>query len=346
MLNNPKNNSNGVHVTLEAAQHNLYQQNTEFEIIEALLSHVKRKTFIDVGAEKGSFTLLLHSHGFKGCFFEPLPKFAPELTRIAENTNTTFFPYAVDYTDRTTDFYIASDLAGNSLDYFSSLHPLTHDERITHKKVADVTCRSLDSLLREKRIDPYYGIIKIDTEGNDLNVLKGMETVASDVLMCEYFMPGTYAGWELGHPLGLIQEAKKLGFEHYIAIKRIDEYEMVSIDNTAFVDNQWGNLIFLKQSIFDLAKPSLDVIISNNEVRLFKKILETTNILRKCCDERLNTIDLLEKICKERLEVIEKLDRINREQLDIINKMSRIGKIFLVKNKLMAKWTNFRNMFH
>lgn len=271
----------------------LHQQDTDFEFIKILIPHLKQKTFIDIGAEKGTFTQFLHNLGMTGTFFEPLPKFEPELKALAYNTQCTFLPYAVDQRDGVADFYSAFDASGNPKDYFSSLHPLENDERINHKKITTVTCRSLNSLLREGLVNNQAGIVKIDTEGNDLNVMKGMSEMEAEVLMCEYFMPGIYAGWLQGHPLGLIEEAKKLGFEHYITIKRFDEFEFVSLCNDAFIDKQWGNLIFCKKNIFNAVKTELDKIIAKKELQLFNQFLESTQILKDTCEERLELINRL-----------------------------------------------------
>jgi FkbM family methyltransferase len=270
----------------------LYKQNTDLEILQTLIPHLKSPTFIDIGAEKGTFTKHLSERGLKGIFFEPLPQFAEELILIAQNTGCTFSSYAIDSMDREADFYAASDLSDNPMEYFSTLHPLQHDSRIQHKKVAKVTCRSLNSLLQEGVVKNNLGIIKIDTEGNDLNVLQGMGEVSAEILMCEFFMPGIYAGWQLGHPLGLIEEARKLGFNNFIAIKRLDEFEMTSINNPEFVDKQWGNIIFTKDDIFQSAKCSLEKIIQIKEAILFRVISEQTTLMR-------NEIASLDSVRKE-----------------------------------------------
>ncbi|MDR3491458.1 MAG: FkbM family methyltransferase [Gammaproteobacteria bacterium] len=285
----------------------LYHQDTDFELIELLLPFVQQKSFLDIGAEKGSFTRFLASKGFLGGFFEPLPAFAPELQAIADETNCKFFTYAVDSKDGTADFFTAFDHDDNPTTYFSTMHPLTDDERITHKKTTTVTCRSLDSLLEEGLINKSIGVLKVDTEGNDLNVLKGMKNIETEVLMCEYFMPGIYSGWELGHPLGLINEAKQLGFNNYIAIKRIEEFELVSVNNNEFINKQWGNLIFINDNIFKVAKEKINNFIAKKEVKLIRDFLAVTGNLKAISQERLDVINNLKQICDERLTLINRL---------------------------------------
>lgn len=299
----------------------LYQQQTDFEVIETLLPFLENKTFLDIGAELGTFTEFLSSKHMRGTFFEPLPKFADHLQQLAQKTQCHFLSYAIDQTDRQADFYMACDEQNQSMDYFSSLHPLADDKRIQHKKVATVTCRSLNSLLQEGLIAKHIGIIKIDTEGNDLNVLKGMSVIHADILMCEFFMPGIYNGWELGHPQGLIEAAKQLGFNHYIAIKRIDEYEMTSIDNAFFLDKQWGNLIFIKDNIFAAARIELDNLVSNKEIELLTKVVSNTENLRQECKARLDLIEAQEK----------DIARLRKNQIPRVKSVLKAGNRFLQK---------------
>ncbi len=282
---------------------NLYQQDSEIEFLSMLLPLLKYKTFIDIGAEEGSFSRFLVSYGLKGVIVEPAPKFTLMLSSFAEQNGCVLLSYAIHHQDDMADFYSAFDCTNQAQHQFSSLHPLNNDRRLHHKKVATVCCRSLNSLLQEGVIDQRIGILKIDTEGNDLNVLKGMTDVKPEIIMCEFFMPGVYQGWELGHPSGLIEEAKKLGFNHYIAIKRFDEYEMCSINSNTFVDEQWGNLIFIADNIYEATKNQLFALLRQKEVSLSEMVLRNTQDLRQTCNERLGIIQILNPEIKTEQEV-------------------------------------------
>lgn len=293
----------GVKKLTQKSGNNLYQQNSELELLELLLPYLTHPTFLDIGAEQGEFTRFFSQHGLKGVFFEPLPQCEVELTKLAQDSECIFSSYAIDAYDRTADFYHAFDKTDTDAQYFSSLHPLQNDERILHKKVCTVQCRSLNSLLKEKLICQSIGIIKIDTEGNDLNVLKGMDEISTEILMCEFFMPNIYSGWELGHPKGLIQQAKQLGFNHFFSIKRIDGYEFISLDSDHFMDKQWGNLIFISDEIYKQSKKLSVKFIHERENAHIINLLAKTTALQNACDERLEVINNLQKICDARLSV-------------------------------------------
>lgn len=283
---------------LKEAHPKRHQQETDFLIVKMLIPFIKHPTFLDIGAEKGTFAEFLIEHHFKGVLVEPFPQHEVYLKPIAENHNCRFLPFAIHDQDEVANFYIASDQEGKTLDYFHSLQRLTNDSRIVHKHSIKVTCRSLNSLLKEGLIEKHIGIVKTDTEGNDLKVLRGMNALHPEILITEFFMPGIYAGWEEGNAYDLIEVAKQLGFNHFIAIKRLDYLEMVSVDLPHFINKQWGNLIFIRDELFAQFTPFLKQIAVLNENNVIKDIGKTTgelnaeiNLLRFTCEERLLLIN-------------------------------------------------------
>lgn len=286
----------------------LFQQETDLEIIGQLIPYLEEKTFLDIGAAKGEFVKYFTNHNLKGVLFEPLPICAKVLSELAEQTQCAFYSYAIDCEDREAEFYQAYDNLHNSTEHFSSLHKLQNDQRISHKEVCKVQCRTLNSLMHEKVISQKIGIVKIDTEGNDLNVLKGMDQVKAEILICEFFMPDIYMGWELGQPNGLIQQAKMLGFNHFIAIKRIGELEIISIDDHSFVNKQWGNLIFLSDRIYHQADTVIHTYLKKTNSYFMNDFLIKYAEIQNICDERLSVIVGLKQTCDARLALIEELN--------------------------------------
>jgi len=296
----------------------LHQQETDFNIIKILLPFIENMTFLDIGAEKGTFSRFLIDHQFKGVLFEPFHGHQEDLKSIAKTHDCLFFPYAIHDQDGLADFFIASDQENNILPYFHSLNQLTNDHRIQHNTTVTVTCRSLNSLLKEGTIEKNIGIVKIDTEGNDLKVLQGMNEICPEVLIVEFFMPGIYSGWDQGDAYCLIEQAKQYGFNHFIAIKRMDYLELISIDLPQFLDKQWGNIIFIRDTLFEKIKPNLHTLSMINEKNLIEfhknttELREEINLLRRICDERLQLINSLDITLKKTTQEL-------NEQPDIIN---------------------------
>ncbi len=254
----------------------LYAQETEFALLAALMPVLKAKTFLDIGAEKGTFAKFLLERGFTGAMFEPFPGHQPALAALAADSGAKFFPCAIDKIDRTAQFHIACDENHQTVDYYHSLLKIEHDDRVHHEKVIDVPCRSLSSLAAAGEIPSEIGILKTDTEGNDLAVMQGLGPVQAEVLICEFFTEGLYGGWEEAHPRGLIARAEQLGFSQYIAIKRWAGQELVSLKPAVFLPKQWGNLMFMRLRVFKDAAEPLQKLVAASEQRLFEAVNANT----------------------------------------------------------------------
>jgi FkbM family methyltransferase len=118
-----------------------------------------------------------------------------------------------------------------------------------HKRELTVQCRSLESLLADGVISSKIGILKTDTEGNDLRVLQGLGELRPQVVICEFFTDGLYQGWKDGHPLTLIEYLQKLGYADYMAFSRAGDLKKIKINPTDFEKKEWGNLLFFHKSI-------------------------------------------------------------------------------------------------
>ena len=110
----------------------LYAQETEFALLELLLPHLQARTFIDIGAEKGTFAQFLLARGFSGTLFEPFPGHQAALADLAARTGAKVMACAVDREDRRAQFHVASDEAGQTVDYYHSLHRIEADRSEEH----------------------------------------------------------------------------------------------------------------------------------------------------------------------------------------------------------------------
>ncbi len=292
----------------------VYQQETELSLIEMMLPFLERKTFIDVGAEKGGFADFMVRHGFSGAMFEPCPKHHPVLKAISDKRSISFYPIAIDCEDREADLFISVDEQNAPLDYYHSLQKLDNDHKVHHKQSVRVTCRRLDTLVAQGIVPTDPGILKTDTEGNDLRVLKGMGKMRPEVIMCEFLTPGLYAGWQEAFPGGIVGQAANLGYGRYIAVKRYKGRELVSFSPSAFLDGQWGNLIFMTETVYRQSRDALLHAVAACERALFVSVEEA---IRRKDDE----IEKLQAACKERLELIEYLHGEAARRLDVIDQL-------------------------
>ena len=184
-----------------------YKQETDILVMLALARQVSRKSFVDVGAEKGGVSHALLKTGFQGILFEPFPAHLPALRRLVEGTGSKVYGFAIDETDHEGTLHIAVDSEGKQRDYFHSLLRVEAHPLVRHDQSVPVQCRSLASLAREGLIGQEIGVLKIDTEGCDLNVIRGMGDVSAEVLVCEFFTSSLYSAWSGAFPEALTEAA-------------------------------------------------------------------------------------------------------------------------------------------
>lgn len=271
----------------------MHNQETELRALAALIPAIA-PSFIDVGAEKGAFSRWLIGHGFTGIAIEPLVKHAESLKMLAAKGSLRFLNYGIDAEDGERDLHIATDEQGQPLDYFHSLQPLYRDNRVHHTLRERIICRSLGSLVREGVLPQQIGLLKIDTEGNDLRVIEGLGTLRAQILMVEYFTAGLYDGWADAAPEKLIRAAHSAGYVHCLAIRHLASGdEWISHQPLAFQKQEWGNLIFCQEKHFKIAEAALGSLTSDIEMTT----LSNWQSLKQTCLERQALIERLHGEC-------------------------------------------------
>jgi len=180
--------------------------------------------------------------------------------------------------------------SGQELDYYHSLQKAEASGVFSHSKAFDVECRSLQSLVIEEKLPEAIGVLKTDTEGNDLNVLRGLGALRPELVICEYFMEGMYSGWNEGFPQQIIEYMQTLGYQNFLITKRVGDLEFLELNTRAYHEKQWGNLLFFREDFFLKAKTVIAAFLLENEKKIVNKIQE------------------LDKICAKRLDVINSLD--------------------------------------
>jgi FkbM family methyltransferase len=242
--------------TLTPSGADMHSQEVELELLNRLIPHLQLRTFLDIGAEKGSMSRFFITAGLTGHLFEPFAHHADTLKTLVSGTANVFHPLAIDDQDRQAELQIATDPEGKVIPEFNSLHRLTREDlRISQQTIQPVECRSLRSLVAEGSIPSVVGLVKTDTEGNDAAVLRGMPPAYCEALCCEYFTEGLYAGWEQSHPRMILDLARQLGFEHYIVTKRRAGLTWLALGPTTFAPLTWGNFIFVRPELWTACLP-------------------------------------------------------------------------------------------
>jgi FkbM family methyltransferase len=148
-----------------------YEQ-PELDMLGTLL-HTDAVVF-DVGANVGNHTLFFAQHAKHVYAFEPFPALATRLkNQLAHNaiTHVTLMPYGLGAQNEERTFF-APQAHNQGMGSFTGQYASAHTEK------SSLPLRNGDSVVRELNL-PHLDLVKIDVEGMELEVLKGLqETIA------------------------------------------------------------------------------------------------------------------------------------------------------------------------
>ena len=142
------------------------------------LPSLKPELFIDIGANYGTHSLLFLAHGIRAITFEPNTSCHDYFRQICKlnHVNPKLEPVALGDREGCVDFsYPQRDtwLGSTNSEIISKL---SQREDLVTKKVEQKTLDSYSAEIAHKRT-----LIKIDTEGNELSVLKGAAKTLKEV---------------------------------------------------------------------------------------------------------------------------------------------------------------------
>ena len=167
---------------------------------EILLKNIFCKTIIDIGANRGQFSLVAR-HCFKNAqifAFEPLPEPFKTLKNIfVHDEMIEFYQMAIGSASVSQQMHISQR------DDSSSLLPITElQNRVfpgtKEKAVINVDVKPLDSILKKNSIRR-PALLKIDVQGYELEVLKGCKDIIP--LLSYVYVECSYQELYQGQPL-------------------------------------------------------------------------------------------------------------------------------------------------
>lgn len=207
----------------------------EKQLVDFLLPHVKNKTFFDVGANVGSYTMSLSKSAKRIYSFEASPRNAEILNNfvtISKQDNIEVVNKAVsNISGGTVTLFSSPDTGGNNTQF--------HDFGKGSESISTII---LDRFVHEQRIDK-VDVIKMDIEGSELAAFMGAHEILSKhhpVLLIEFHaIVAKQAGWEVGDLYELIS---KYGYKAYeLSKRRLIPFDGSRLSNPDF----YANLIFM-----------------------------------------------------------------------------------------------------
>jgi FkbM family methyltransferase len=268
----------------------VYEQGTDVRLLTSLLAQTPCKIVIDAGAERGGFTQAFLDHGAEVVFaIEPYPPNAAMLReRFAAHPRVEILELALSDRDGSAALHVIADREGKNE---SSYHSLARagDTALLHT-VGEVTvsCRTLDSLVTEGALPPQVGILKIDAEGHDFTILRGLGRLTPSAVMIEFWddLPDA-----MGRAQFALRDVREFllarGYCHCVTVKRHDEFETMEVNDARTRPGDWGNAIFLHESVF----PQVPAAIYEAAAAAQRSLVDKAVYFKTHCGLRMQVIE-------------------------------------------------------
>ncbi len=284
----------------------LYGQDPELSLLSELAVRLDCRSMIDVGAEQGSLANAMLAAGVEDLHaFDPHRDNAGAMrTRFAGDARVSVHELAVSDSDGTGELHISSRPDGSPLSFGHTLLEREDTDEVAWGESVTVQRRSLGSLLDAGEIPSRVGILKIDTEGHDLAVVRGMGVLDADVVMVEHWT-------DLPHGLGrcpwsaeeMLGELGPHGFVHFAFVVHRGEFVTLKWDDGEVEPGAMGNLIFLHERVVADLLPFVLELAS----RLAEQAVGVGQMYMRAAIERLALVNELKKTADERMEIIDRL---------------------------------------
>ena len=303
----------------------LYGQDAEAHLLSELMRELRCRTVIDVGAERGELAGELLQAGAEELHaFEPHPDNVKALhARFDADARVTVHKHAVSDSDGSGELHVSAAPSGAPLPFGHTLLDRTGTDEIGWGETITVDLRSLGSLVDASELPRRAGILKIDTEGHDLTVVRGMGPLEADIVMVEHWV-------DLPHGLGrcpwtvqdMLAELEPRGFHHFAFVVHRGEFITLKWDDGEVERGAMGNLIFLHDGVLPrLLSTVLDCAgrLAEQSVRagqvyvqaayeraaLLDELEQAADELKQAADDRLTLVEELHNVAAERLQALE-----------------------------------------
>ncbi len=229
--------------------------NPELGLMAFLYSYLPTRTVLDVGAHVGDVSEHLLDTGYEVYAFEPYPESYERLTkRLGRRAEFHGFNVALGSVTGELPLYTVRDSSPDNRyedpTVFHSLAPHGMPADLSFGKAIPVPIRRLSDLHRDGLVPRTASMVKIDTEGYDLEVILGMEDQCYPVVMVEFWDAAIpFAAQGLRYTVkSMVGEMRQRGYLWSIVI-----YRVWGQNETAFFCNQdrsvpesWGNVLFFQ----------------------------------------------------------------------------------------------------
>jgi len=236
----------------------------ELSVLAHLAPSLSPRLAIDVGAHHGRFTLALLDLGFEVHALEPNPMVRAELVRrLGERTGLTVHAVAAGPEDGQAELGLVADQSGYFSDatQFASLCGLPLPKGLVRAGSVSVPVRRLDAMVHERGLGT-PSVVKVDAEGYDLEVLRGLGDLRPPVLLVEFWdedLPFSGPGAK-NRLSDLVAYARTHGAPYHLVIFRRwgDDRQAFFSGLSTSPERSWGNVFFFtERALYEEARRHL-----------------------------------------------------------------------------------------
>ena len=163
----------------------------EYYLVAFLYSFLPNRVLLDVGANVGDFANVVSDAGYEVYCFEPFPPtFARLKTRMTDRSNVKTFNFALGSTETTLPLYIASESSEACQDdrsLYNTFRPHFVREGLAFVEKIEVPVRTIEALVKSGELPAQIDFLKVDTEGFDLEVVRGLGNIRPAVIQTEFW---------------------------------------------------------------------------------------------------------------------------------------------------------------
>ena len=232
--------------------------NPEFLLLAHLVNFFPRPVALDVGANEGALSEVLLDAGYEVYAFEPYPPAMKKLAgHLGARPRLHLMEMALGSEDTTLALHIAEgglETTGDDPSVYNTFRPHFVGEEVSFTSQVEVPVRSLSSLVIKKEIPSDFPVLKIDTEGFDLEVIRGLGKLQPQVVQTEFwgedflFVKDQPNDSKLVLAKQIIEEMRSRDYRWNLIMFRIEGEPAIRFTaNLATAPkHSWGNLFFFK----------------------------------------------------------------------------------------------------
>lgn len=231
----------------------------ELMLVRELVPHLRTRTAVDVGAERGVFAAAFVRLGLETVAIEASPSQALALRRRFDGTpGIRVLHVAVSSSNEKATLHLGRRPPGAAEDGFggSAFNSLLDrpgvPEVIAFPSAMQVPCRTIARLVADGLLPAEPGVLKVDTEGHDLEVLRGAWPHLGEIVILEYWnrafiLNGGAVANDIPDYVRFLNE-RNADIE-MIAIVRDEAANQIcfQVNPRTSIAGSWGNVVLFKR---------------------------------------------------------------------------------------------------